>query len=342
MSRNTELASYTRQLAFLTGRGISLGDAIVNTCGDIKDKHLRCLFLKIRQAQISSPLENNLFQQLSIVYPLYASEIIRQASRQEKLPAALVSIADNMDKEEEIRQDVEDRVQINAMPVNAGLFLIFIISTMILPIFTGSFDHSDVDIPFHAQVILFFSKAFSQTSFVIVYFLVILGINYFLRFKTITENPIYYYFPVLKEYIKAFYKYRTAVWLPTILEYGISIEEAFLFLESSVPFRAEKQKLRKLMTEITQGIDPDGVPTPVMDYLALFRKLRKHPTDTEELGKAFRSYAGQIRAGFTFIRTEEVEEVKVGMTLLLTLLPAMIVYPVLKVFCSPMWSVFRL
>jgi type II secretory pathway component PulF len=120
MNHNTELASYTRQLAFLTGRGISLGDAIVNTCGDIKDRRLQESFVRVvnslekiseKNGKSSKVAEQSIYESLNYVYPPYIMSIIRQAKTGAELSESLEKIAGNLEREEEMKRDVTETIR---------------------------------------------------------------------------------------------------------------------------------------------------------------------------------------------------------------------------------------
>ncbi|OGH38928.1 MAG: hypothetical protein A3B44_03750 [Candidatus Levybacteria bacterium RIFCSPLOWO2_01_FULL_38_21] len=182
--KNSDLIVFTRQLSSMLSSGLTL----IRSLEILKEQFGNETMLEITGSIMNDIEEGKNFSSAiskfpDIFSPIYVS-IIKSAEGAGLLDKALLRLADNLEKQEKLKNTIKAALFYPAIVVTLMIVVVFIMMTFVIPQLANLYKGLNIELPFATKVIIFIS-GFFVVSWPLVIGLVILSIFLYRRwYKT--------------------------------------------------------------------------------------------------------------------------------------------------------------
>ncbi|MCE1245253.1 MAG: hypothetical protein LWY06_01270 [Firmicutes bacterium] len=243
MSKQCEMAGYIKQLAFLTGRGVSFRDALINTyrdlhCGDTKKK--------ISGAVASERFKDDYTDSLKGVFPKHILTLIKKGEEENKLSAVLYETASAMAAEEEKRQIADKMTGLPLLPFFVFVTGIIYVLYIQYSFLDNYFEGMDLELPQITQLYTALCSFIERNPIILLVSGALAVMQFLFQLSDKTKNRFIYRIPVLNKSILKFYEHRAFIWITLMEKTGIGRNHAYGLLAEGTDFTPEREKLQKM------------------------------------------------------------------------------------------------
>jgi type IV pilus assembly protein PilC len=255
-----EITVFTRQLASLTKSGVPILKALSTIADQTENKAFSRLIRNLEDIIRDGSMLSDAMSRYPALFPELYVNMVRSGESGGVLDSILVRLAENREKEEEVRRKVQSAVAYPILVILVGIATVFVLLVFFLPRIASIFkDYGYDKLPLPTKMIIGMSDFFSES-----WYWLVLGIGLFLAvFKRMAAlekgrtmiDRIKLGMPLMGKFIEKSEIARFARTLALLIQSGISIEKA-LGLSGSVLnnsiLREEIEEIRK--RTVNQGM----------------------------------------------------------------------------------------
>lgn len=259
----TELSTFTRQIATMVSSGLSLVDSLLLLEKQtINPKLKEAISEIIRDVQGGGSLASAMAKHQKVFSHTYVG-MIKAAESSGNLDKVLTKLADNLERESEVRSKIVGAMVYPAILLFVMVLVIISISYFVLPRFKELFASSHVELPLPTVILIAISEFLNNTWFIIP--IVALLVFYFsYRMNRISELKTYYDFVVMRipyigEINKSFSLAQVTRTLGLLVGSGVPILEALKTSSEVATNNFHKEAFKEAAQSVEKGV-PLSVP----------------------------------------------------------------------------------
>lgn len=254
---STELAIMTRQLAVLTGAGVTLVEALTALQDQVDHERLKLIVSQIKQrVNEGSSLADAMAQHPKVFTTLYVN-MIRAGEHSGALDVVLVRLADFTESQARLRQKIIGTMTYPLIMVIIGLVILGILFTVVVPKVTKIFEDNKITLPLTTRVLIAVSN-FAQDYWYALAILLVLGVFAFLQWKqTKTGRPrwdrLVLQAPIFGKLVRMIAIARFSRTLSTLLKSGVPLLAAMDIVRNIVDNSVLSAVVEKARDSIREG-----------------------------------------------------------------------------------------
>jgi general secretion pathway protein F len=254
---STDLAIMTRQLAVLTGAGVTLVEALTALQDQVDHERLKLIVSQIKQrVNEGSSLADAMAQHPKVFTTLYVN-MIRAGEHSGALDVVLVRLADFTESQARLRQKIIGTMTYPLIMVIIGLVILGILFTVVVPKVTKIFEDNKITLPLTTRVLIAVSN-FAQDYWYALAILLVLGIFAFLQWKqTKTGRPrwdrLVLQAPIFGKLVRMIAIARFSRTLSTLLKSGVPLLAAMDIVRNIVDNSVLSAVVEKARDSIREG-----------------------------------------------------------------------------------------
>jgi type IV pilus assembly protein PilC len=252
-----ELATFTRQLANLLHSGMPLTVAL-NSMTHLESRGISADVSKQLKQEVmeGKSLSDSMGKQAHIFTPMYVN-MVRAGEQSGALIEVLRRLADHFERFAEVQSKFTSALIYPAFVTTAGVIIMFLFMTKMLPKFMEIFTGMNIDLPATTKILIAISDLFSHYWWVMI-IAVILVAFVFRRFQSTEEgkrkiDQWMMTAPVIGKAVRLNMFGQFARTLATLLENGVPVLTALQITEQIVPNRVIKEAIAKTRSDVTDG-----------------------------------------------------------------------------------------
>lgn len=253
-----DISNYTRQLSLMLNAGLTLIDSIEVLKKQAKKIALLNLINDLNKEIRAGKSYSQALEKYPQHFPHLYIALVKAGEASGKLDMIMLKIADNMDNQKAFASKVKSALVYPTLIVVAGLALIFVLITFVLPGLTEVYKNFEVDLPASTEFIIWLS------DFLAKYWYYVLAIIFFLVYlakKAIQskrgqriKDQLFLKIPVLNELIKMSNLVDATRTFSILITSGVSILESLAITSEATSNIIFQEALREVYRQVEKGI----------------------------------------------------------------------------------------
>ncbi|HEX3800941.1 MAG TPA: type II secretion system F family protein [Verrucomicrobiae bacterium] len=252
-----ELATFTTQLANLLNSGMPLTVAL-NSMTHLTSKGIPAEVSKQLKQEVmeGKSLSNAMAQQPHVFSDLYIN-MVRAGEQSGSLVEVLRRLANHFERFAEVQSKFTSALIYPAFVVTAGIIIMFLFMTKMLPTFMEIFSGMNIELPLPTRILIKISYIFSHFWWAMILTVIIVA-AFIRRFQASEEgkrkiDQWKMTAPVFGLAVRLNLFGQFARTLATLLENGVPVLTALQITEQIVPNRIVKEAIAKTRSDVTDG-----------------------------------------------------------------------------------------
>jgi type II secretory pathway component PulF len=252
-----ELATFTTQLANLLNSGMPLTVAL-NSMTHLTSKGIPAEVSKQLKQEVmeGKSLSNAMAQQPHVFSDLYIN-MVRAGEQSGSLVEVLRRLANHFERFAEVQSKFTSALIYPAFVVTAGIIIMFLFMTKMLPTFMEIFSGMNIELPLPTRILIKISYIFSHFWWAMILTVIIVA-AFIRRFQASEEgkrkiDQWKMTAPVFGLAVRLNLFGQFARTLATLLENGVPVLTALQITEQIVPNRIVKEAIAKARSDVTDG-----------------------------------------------------------------------------------------
>ncbi|MDP8212754.1 MAG: type II secretion system F family protein [Candidatus Zapsychrus exili] len=222
-----DMIIFNMQLASMVNAGITLLNSLNIITKQIENKHFADIVNKLAHAIASgSSFSEALLMHKGVFSDLYIN-LVRAGEIGGNLDKVLVSLANYIEEQEELKQKIKGALMYPAVLMIVGLLVVFIIVTFVLPKFIDIFNKAGVPLPVVTQIVYSFGMSIKQFWYLFILggYLSFLGLKVYISTQNggVLLDRIKLRIPIIGTIIRKSLISRFARTLSTLIASGVSM-----------------------------------------------------------------------------------------------------------------------
>ncbi len=248
---------FNMQLASMLDAGITLLSALNIISKQIQNENFKSVIEKITQSvSAGASLSESLVQHPTVFSSLFVS-MVRAGETGGKLNEILNRLAIYLEKQEELKQKINGALFYPMILIVAGLLVILVIVTFVIPKFIVIFDKADVVLPLPTQILYGFGIAVKKFWYLMILggFLVSLAIKSFInspkgRFKF---DQLKLKIPIVGSVVRKVVVARFTRTLATLVDSGVSMMQSLDIMQDVVGNEVFRRVIGQVRKSVERG-----------------------------------------------------------------------------------------
>ncbi|OGK52599.1 hypothetical protein A2970_00290 [Candidatus Roizmanbacteria bacterium RIFCSPLOWO2_01_FULL_44_13] len=269
-----DVVDFTRQIAIMLNAGLTLIDSLEILKKQIVKSTMRKMIGDIDQQIKSGEPFSTALKKYPASFPNLYISLVKSGEASGKLGEILLRLADNLEKERELKSRLKGALIYPVIVVTAMVMVMFVMVTFVIPKLLGLYKDFNVELPWTTQILITISEF--TTRFWPVIILVVGGGIYFLRRYLQTKigkesfDAVSLRLPVFGQIIKVSSLVDATRTLAILIGAGVSILDALniiiettgnsIFQKAFLNIRAKVEKGQSL----GQSLDQEGIFPPIL------------------------------------------------------------------------------
>ena len=252
-----ELATFTQQLANLLNSGMPLTVAL-NSMTHLESKGIPSYVTKQLKQDVmeGKSLSDSMRQQPHIFSDLYVN-MVRAGEQSGSLVEVLRRLANHFERFAEVQSKFTSALIYPAFVVTAGIIIMFLFMTKMLPTFMEIFTGMNIELPLPTRILIGISHIFSHWWWLMI-LCALFAAFLIRRFQASEEgkrkiDQWTMTAPVFGKAVRLNLFGQFARTLATLLENGVPVLTALQITEQIVPNRIVKEAIAKTRSDVTDG-----------------------------------------------------------------------------------------
>ena len=269
-----DIVDFTRQIAIMLNAGLTLIDSLEILKKQIVKQSMRKMIDDIdRQVKSGEPFSVALKKYPGSFPNLYIS-LVKSGEASGKLGEILLRLADNLEKERELKGRLKGALIYPLIVVSAMIVVMFIMVTFVIPKLLGLYKDFNVELPWTTQILITISEF--STRFWPVIILAVVGGIYFLRNYLRTSigkasfDAVALRLPVFGQIIKISSLIDTTRTLAILIGAGVSILDALNIIIETTGNSIFQKAFLNIRSKVEKGqslgaaLDQEGIFPPIL------------------------------------------------------------------------------
>ncbi|RJG42725.1 type II secretion system F family protein [Motilimonas pumila] len=313
-----DLLTALRELASLRASGMPLDKAISSLAKVAESKVLRKAW-----SQILASLENGLslsdaMETLPHVFPQYVPPMLRLGEANGDLPGALYSVAERVEREENLLSEVRSALTYPAFLLFISFAIMLFLFSYVLPNFKSMVEGKDNDTAL-ASLIAVSDWVNTNFDFILLGLMIMVSLLWYFNHRGILQAKLFSlltYLPFTKRLLLAWDIVQFSSSMQRLLSSGVELVEGVELSTESLASASLKKRLEDVIIKVKQG----SSLAAAMSQLKVFPDMVLQMIHTGEAG-------ANLGQSFGEINTLYERRLKLGLHQVVTLLePAVIVF----------------
>ncbi len=249
---------FTRNLAVLTGAGVSLSKCMEILSKQTKNKRFKKVILDISEKIIKGISFSEALSKHSNVFPEVFSNMIKSGEESGTLEEVLNNLAEQMEKTHELKQKVKGAMAYPIMIVFVVIGIGILMIITVVPSLSETFINLEMELPFTTRVMIKIGETLSTFWYLLV--IALFGIPYLIKVlskskkgKKAIDNFIFK-IPVISGLVKSFNSANVARTLSSLISSGIPIAKSLQIASKTSGNIYYQEALIQASEEIKKGV----------------------------------------------------------------------------------------
>lgn len=269
-----DIVDFTRQIAIMLNAGLTLIDSLEILKKQITKPPMKKMIEDIdRQIKSGEPFSTALRKYPTSFPNLYIS-LVKSGEASGKLGEILLRLADNLEKERELKSRLKGALIYPVIVVSAMIVVMFIMVTFVIPKLLGLYKDFNVELPWTTQILISISDV--TTRFWPVIVLGVAGGIYMLRRYLQTKagkeafDALTLRLPVFGQIIKVSSLVDTTRTLAILIGAGVSILDALNIIIETTGNAVYQKSFSNIKNKVEKGqslgnsLDQEGIFPPIL------------------------------------------------------------------------------
>jgi len=255
--KKQEVLTFTQEIADLIKAGLQIVEAIEVVEGHLKPSRFKNIVKDVKESmKKGASLSSSLEQYPDVFSPFYIS-LVQSGEMAGLLDQTLERIADNLEKEDDLRSKVRTAMAYPSLIAIVGVLTIAVLLIFVIPKLGVMFEDMGQSLPLITRIIMGFGSLFGHYWWILM--LLLIGVSFL--FIQIKKNPktklwmdrIYLSTPLVSQLNIKIAVYNLARSLGTLLKHGVPILQAIEALSKSQENLIIKKELERMGKAIHEG-----------------------------------------------------------------------------------------
>lgn len=309
----SEKMLFFRNLSVMIGAGLTVSRALDVLERQVKNKAFKKIIKEIH-ADITKG--NSISASMAVhkkIFPKFAVAMMKSGERSGKMDESLSLIADQMEKEHQLKKKVKGAMIYPSIVLTAMLIIAVLMFIYVVPTLVSTFDELGVELPTSTKIIIWISSSIINHSILIIIVFLVLVSSFVMIFRTEKFkkllSTVCLNLPIVTPLVQKINSARTARTLSSLSSSGVEILEAIDVTADVVQNFHYKKVLREAREEIKKGSRISSVfkkyekiyPPLVGEMIAVGEETGKLPNMLLKLAIFYESEVSETTKNLTVI-----------------------------------------